>query len=71
MAVRFDLEAGCLVCNRQDFNVVPALCSEGDCKQVLKHVAEMDDYLDGVEMNEALLRIGVMYAPEYVLEQKA
>ena len=61
------MEAGCLVCNRQDFNVVPALCSEGDCKQVLKHVAEMDDYLDGVEMNEALLRIGVMYAPEYVL----
>ena len=56
----------------QDFGVVPALCTLTQVEAVFDSVnacqdADDDgDTLDGLEFNEALVRLGVLYGPGYV-----
>ncbi len=56
----------------QDFSVVPQLCSARQLDAVFDSVnncqdADDDaDALDGLEFNETLVRLGVLYGPGYV-----
>ncbi len=56
----------------QDFGIVPALCTLAQVEAVFDSVnacqdADDDgDALDGLEFNEALVRLGVLYGPGYV-----